>query len=285
MYNQLQNQCDKMEIVKIDEVEDWQMTELSLACFENTFSTERARKEAEIDPRLPDWGGILYVKENGKVLSFAGIVYPRAKTKDGIERIGGISGLCSRPSEARKGNAKKLLRKLHQRMRENEARYSILGTSRGLVAYNLYRELDYKVLYRIPMAYRKTKGRKPSIDLKKEKDPQFVKSLYEKSVEGLYGLIVREDCFWDLADVRGFPENNNLRIAYEGDERIGYALFETSRKHTPVKEISAKERKDIPRVLGAIENKSSGEYVAINGANPNHRNILEECGFRYHDDR
>ncbi|KXA92701.1 hypothetical protein AKJ65_07180 [candidate division MSBL1 archaeon SCGC-AAA259E19] len=274
-----------MEIVKLGEIEDWQMTELTLACFDHTFSAERARKEAETDPRLPDWGGMLYAKEKGRVLGSAGMIYPRAKTKDGIERIGGIHNVCSRPSEARKGTAKKLLKELHQKMRNNGIRYSILHASRKLVAHNLYRELGYKDLYRVPMAYRKTNGKKSNIALKKEKDPQFVKSLYEKSVEGLYGLIVREDCFWNLANVRGFPENDNLRIAYEGDERIGYALFETSRKHSLVEEISAKERTDIPRILEAIENESSSEYIAINRANPNYRDILEECGFRYYDDR
>lgn len=274
-----------MEIVDWTEVKDWQMTELYLSCFEHTYSKQRIRQEMEADDRVPDWGGKLYSKEGDSVTGTAGILYPKARTKNGIEEIGGVNSVCSRPSKARKGTARELLKKLHKRAKERGIQYAILHTSRGLVAHNLYRNLGYRDLHRIPMAYMKIKRGNSNVKFRNEKDPKFVKELYEKSVEGLFGLTVREDFFWEMAEARGHPKNENLRIAYEGGERIGYALFRENTKHVLCEEISAKEKGDIPKILGAIGENYPHEYIALRWTNPNYRDILEKYGFRYYDDR
>lgn len=274
-----------IEFVSFDEVNDWQISELSLACFEHPLSKDGIREEIEVDERVPDWGGRLFAIENNNVLGTAGLIYPKAKTKYGIEKVGGIKSVCSRPSASRRGIASKLIEKLHERLREKDVKYSILNTSRGLVAHNLYQKLGYRDFHRIPMAYKKTGEGNPKVRFERTEAPQFIKSLYEKSVEGLYGLTVREKFYWDLADARGFPDNENIYIAHESGERIGYALFKNERGHMLCEEIGARKRTDLPKILEALEHKTHEEFIVIKWVNPNYQDIFEDFGFRYYDDR
>ncbi len=274
-----------MKIVRYDDVEDWQMSELTLSCFGHPHSVERTEKEIRTDERLPEWGGKLFLKnEDEEVLGTASLLYPRARTVNGIEKVGGIKSVCSRPSKARKGVARKLLNELHDKMRKKSVNYSTLYTWKGFVAHNLYQDLGYRDLHKIPMAYKKVEDKSSPVRLESGKDSEFVKKLYEKSVDNLYGLTVREDSFWEVADVLGHPNNDHLHIAYEGGEKIGYALFKQRRNHMLCNEICAMEERDVSKILAAMEERSSTDYIVNKWVNPNYREIFEEYGYRYYDD-
>lgn len=273
-----------MEILTYKDVEDWQMTEPCLACFGHPYSREYIEKRIETDCRIPDWGGDLFAKEGDEVLGFVGLLFPRAKTKEGIQRIGGIRNVCTRPSQARRGVAKKLFERAHKIMGEEGVRFSILCTSASLVAHNLYLKLGYRDIYTPHFAYKKTRDASSKICFRKEEDPGYVRSVYEKNVEGLHGLVIREEDFWESAEARGFPKNGHIRIAYEDNDRVGYASYNEEERYLTCNELGVETPTDLPKLLSGLEEETEREYVLLNNVNPNHKKILEGSGFRYSTD-
>lgn len=273
-----------MRIVRYDEVEDWEMTELNLACFDHPYSKKRVEEWIERDCRVPDWGGELYASDGEKILGVVGIIYPKIRTSEGIQKVGGIRNVCTRPSESEKGVAKSLLEKAHEIMSE-EVRLSFLLTSASFKAHNLYSKLGYLDIHTPPVAYKKVEGRESEIQLRAEEVPEYVRSTYRKSVEGLNGLVVREEDFWRAAKVRGWPENDKVRIAYDGkEEKIGYIRFVEKRKHLTCDEIAAEEPADLPRILRSLEDRTEKRHIVVKLVNPNYKDILKNYGFGYSKD-
>lgn len=274
-----------MKIVHYDEVEDWQMTEMTLTCFDHPYSKEHIEGMISADSRLPDWGGELYAKEDDKVLGTVGMLYPHLKTKEGIEKVGAIRNVCTRPSAGRKGVASKLFEEAHRRMMEKGVRYSFLMTDQYLVAYNLYKKLGYRDVMKCPTAYKKIDDVESDIEFKKERDPHYVRKTYKKSVKSLYGLVIRETDFMDMAEARGWPKNKNLKIAYEDGKRIGYALFSESRDSFVCDELAVENFNDLPKLIRALETRVEGEYMVFKFVNPHYGKPLKDMGYSYYDDR
>lgn len=274
-----------MNIVHYDEVKDWQMTEMTLTCFNHPYSKEHIEDMISADSRLPDWGGELYAKEDDKVLGTVGMLYPHLKTKEGIEKVGGIRNVCTRPSAGRKGVSTKLFEEAHRRMKEKGVRYSFLMTDQYLVAYNLYKKLGYRNMMKYPAAYKKVDDVESDIEFKKERDPHYVRKTYKNSVKSLYGLVVRETDFMDMVDARGWPKNKNLKIAYEDGKRIGYALFSKSRDSMICNEIAVEDFNNLPKLVRALESRVKGEYMVFKFVNPHYVKPLKDMGYGYYDDR
>ena len=65
------------------------------------------------------------------------------KTINGVEKIGYLWTVCTKPTAFRKGVAINLVKEAHDRLLSNGVRYSFLGTERSLIAYNFFRKLGY----------------------------------------------------------------------------------------------------------------------------------------------
>ncbi len=276
-----------MEIVTYEEVDDDQMTELTLTCFNHPYSKQHVVDMIKADSRVPEWGGELYAKEDEKVLGTVGLLFPRLKTKSGVELTGGIRNVCTRPSASRKGVSTKLLNRAHEIMEEKGVRFSFLMTDKSNVAHNLYEKLGYRDILAYPAAYKKLKSdvENEEIELKEEEDPEYVRKTYLNSVEGLTGLVVREDEFWEMAEARGWPKNENVRIAYRNGEKIGYLMLQGGRSQVICEEIAVEEKKDLPTLLQAVESIYDKNYFVIKFVNQNYVNILKDYGFNYYEDR
>ncbi|MFW6038746.1 MAG: GNAT family N-acetyltransferase [Candidatus Saliniplasma sp.] len=276
-----------MEIVTYEDVDDDQMTELTLTCFNHPYSKQHVIDMIEADQRVPRWGGELYAKEDEKVLGTVGLLFPKVKTKEGTETVGGIRNVCTRPSASRRGVSTKLLNRAHEMMEEKDVRFSFLMTDRSNVAHNLYEKFGYRDILAYPSAYKKIKsnGENEEIELKEEEDPEYIRKTYLKSVEGLTGLVVREKDFWEMANARGWPENKNVRIAYKDGKRIGYLMLKGGRDQVICEEIAVEDEKDLPILLKKVENNYDKEYFVIKFVNPNYVDILSNYGFNYYDDR
>lgn len=278
-----------MDILTYEEVDDTQMSELTLACFGHTYSKEHISKMVKNDSRIPEWGGELYAVEEGKVFGTVGMLFPKVKTESGtesgIEEVGGIRNVCTRASKSRKGTARRLLDEAHKRLADKGVRFSFLMTSKALVAYGLYEKLGYRDIYHHPTAFKEGGGTQSGVELKKEKDPEYVKDLYQGSTEGLNGLIVREPDYWQAIEARGWPDNDKVRIAYEDGKKIGYALYIKKRKQLDCEEIGAMDDKSLNKILGALESEAGEDDVVIHNVNPNHRDVLESRGYHIYDDK
>lgn len=275
----------KLKIVTYEEVEDWQMAELYFSCFEHTHSGERVRKRIEKDCRVPDWGGELYAVEGDKVLGTAALQFPRIKTTDGTMEIGGIRGVCTRPSESQRGVAEKLLKELHEIITGEGLKYSILLTWSHYVAYNLYLKLGYKDLFTPTVAYKKSENSESGIGLVREKDSEYIRSIYERNIEGLLGFTVRERDFLEAANAKGYPDVDDLGIFYERGERIGYALYKKGEYHLICNEVGAENTEDLKKILNFLESEAKGKHVVLDYINPKFKQILENLGFRFYKDR
>ncbi len=271
-----------MEIVYFDEVDESEMTELMLACFNHAYSKEHVDNMIESDRRMPEWGGELYAVEDDKVLGCVGLLYPKARLSGEVKKVGGIRNVCSRPSESRRGAIKKLMERAHEILCE-KVNFSFLMTSKAGVAYNLYKKLGYRTVHVPPRAYKRVEGRDTDIEFREEKDPEFIRSSYLDSVEDLSGLVIREKDYFEMAEARGWPDNDDLKIAYLDGERIGYVMCESSRNSLLVKEFAAERghRKDF---LKALESLSDKDYVVISYVNPSYKQILHEEDHSWYDD-
>lgn len=274
-----------MDIVTYDEVDNHQMSELTLACFGHTYSKEHVSNMVKNDSRIPDWGGELYAVEDEKVIGTVGMLFPKVRTKSGIEEAGGIRNVCTRASESRRGTARRLLDEAHKRMKERGVRFSFLMTSKALVAYGLYEELGYRDIYHHPTAFKKGGKDEDGIEFEKEKDPEYIRELYQKNTEGLNGLVVREPDYWNAIEARGWPDNDKVRIAYEDGNKIGYALYSKKRKQLDCQEISAESESDLNKILGALESEAGDDDVVIYNVNPNHEDVLKKRGYHIYDDK
>ncbi|MBS3781926.1 MAG: GNAT family N-acetyltransferase [Candidatus Thermoplasmatota archaeon] len=271
-----------MEIVNFDEVEDSDMIELNLACFNHTYSKDHIKKMIRSDKRMPDWGGELYAKEKGKTLGCVGILFPRVKLSEETKKVGGIRNVCSRPSKSRRGVVKNLMERAHDTLRQ-EVELSFLMTPKSNVAYNLYKKLGYETVHVPPKAYKRAEEKETDIEFRDENDPEYIRSLYLESVKDLSGLVVREEDYWDMAEARGWPDNDNVKIAYKEGERIGYAIYESSRNSLSVKEFAG-GKGNLVSLLRGLESASEKDYIVISYVNPSYRKLLEEAGYSWHQD-
>ncbi len=271
-----------MDIVDHHEIPDSKLTELSLACFGHTHSKKRLANMVEADKRLPEWGGELYAVEEDRVLGVVGLLYPKARTKDGVIEVGGIRHVCCRPSASRKGVAKKLIKKAHEILAE-KVRYSFLMTSASGVAHELYKKLGYEDIYVPPKAFKKADKLKSDVRFKQENDPGYVRSVYLDTVKDLRGLVIRERDYWDMAKARGWPRNEHVKIAYEEGKRIGYAMLYSSRDRLSVEEIGAEE-KFLPKILKGLESLTDRDHIVLSYVNPKDKEKIEERGYRWTQD-
>ncbi len=271
-----------MEIVHFDEVDESEMTELMLACFNHAYSKDHLKEMIQSDGRMPGWGGELYAKEDGRILGCVGILYPKAKLSGEVRKVGGIRNVCSRPSRSRRGVIKKLMERAHETMHE-EVDLSFLMTSKSGVAYNLYQKLGYETIHVPPRAYKRVEDQQSDIEFKDQVDSEYVRWLYNTSVEDLSGLAVREEDYWKMAKARGWPDNDNVKIAYRNGKKIGYAMYESSRNSLSVKEFAA-EGDNLKTLLKGLESLSDKDYVVLSYVNPSYRGFLQKAGYSWHQD-
>ncbi len=272
-----------MKILNYDEVEDEQLTEMMLACFNHVYSKDQIEEMIDSDRRIPEWDGELFAVEDGRAVGSVGLIYPRAEKFTG-ERIdvGGIRNVCARPSESNRGIVTKLMDRAHEILSE-EVDHSFLMTSKSLVAHNLYKKLGYETVHVPPKAYKKCENKRSDVEFKEEKDPEYVRSLYSNSVDDLTGLVVREKDYWEMAEARGWPDNEDVKIAYRDGERIGYAMMESSRNSLTVKELAA-EKDGLLTLLKAMESRCDKEQIVLTYANPSYEKDIRTAGFSWTQD-
>ncbi len=106
------------------------------------------------------------------------------RTLDGtIEFAGGISGVATLPSHARRGISTALMERAHQYFREQGYRFSFLNTSRSLIAYAYYQKLGYLDVTEFPSSYkifRKAKTSTPEESGKDRLDRKKILEIYDQ---------------------------------------------------------------------------------------------------------
>ena len=214
---------------------------------------------AKIDPRLKNGPVGFCAVEDNHVVGYVGVMDLTTRTLDGaVEYIGGLYGVATLPSHVRQGISTALINRAHQHFEEENYPFSLLGTSRTLVAHSLYEKLGYTDLLEIPSAYKiiKAKGAVSGQKRKAAKlDLERILRLYIDHVKGKTGLTVRSK-----AHMRMLKRAEGLKAKECIIGEDGYVLFkhiqDTWVNGVWIRELVALNTKEMSGLLDLVEGKA-----------------------------
>lgn len=162
------------------------------------FNPQRFEEIAKEDPCYKDSPIGFCAVENGKVVSYVGVMELKTRNLDGeVEGVGGIYGVSTLPSHARRGISTKLMERVHEYLREKSYRFSFLVTSKALVAYQLYLKFGYRDAVEFPSVQKIIRRRKgEQCEQREEKssvDWNEILELYNRFTANKTGFVVRDE--------------------------------------------------------------------------------------------
>lgn len=173
---------------------DWLLPLLDQA-FRWPFNPRTSEQLIRIDPRLKHSPVGFCAVENGHVVSFVGVLDLATRTLDGtIEHVGGIYGVATMPSHARRGISTILMNSANDYFKEKGYRFSFLTTSRTIIAHDFYAKLGYEDVIQYPSAYRVLEPKKAKASRKEKTarvDFDKILRIYNEFTKDKIGLVVR----------------------------------------------------------------------------------------------
>jgi GNAT superfamily N-acetyltransferase len=251
-----------MEILAHKEIES---KETLLPLMDNAFgwpfNPRMYERIVKIDPRLRNSPVGFCAVENGRAIGYVGVMDLATRTLDGnVEYVGGIYGVATLPSHARKGISTALMNRVHEHFRERNYRFSFLCTSHTLVAYSMYQKLGYTDLLERPSAYKVLNQKKAkATEKQKSKKLDFDKLLkvYGEFMKDKTGLVVRDKAYLTMLKKTSYFGSKDCII-----EDDGYVIFRSNwggtwSKATWIRELVALNAKQMNRLLGLVEAKAT----------------------------
>jgi len=250
-----------MEILTHKEIES---KEALLPLMDNAFgwpfNPRMYERLVKIDPRLRNSLVGFCAVENGRAIGYVGVMDLATRTLNGnVEYVGGIYGVATLPSHARKGISTALMNRVHEHFKERKYRFSFLCTSRTLVAYSMYQKLGYTDLLERPSAYKvlNLKKAKATVEQRSGKlDFDRLLKIYNKFMKGKTGFVVRDKAYLTMLKKTGYFGGKDCII-----EKDGYVIFKSNvggtwSKATWLRELVALNAKEMNRLVGLVEAKA-----------------------------
>ncbi len=188
------------------------------------MSPALVRKVRRVDSRVPQefaW----YACEEGRPVSQVGYLLYPVRTEAGEDVAGVPLAVCTLPVASRRGYATQLLEHVHDRLREQGARYSFLTTSRTRVAHALYEGIGYRDVVRFRQAFGRMPGRRTDtyrVRGAKGQDEAAFHVAFEARVRGSLGFVVRPRNFVAARRAWGDLPQRNLRTLLHDECVVGY---------------------------------------------------------------
>ena len=218
------------------------------------FNEREFSKFLKIDPRLRNGSVGFCAIEDGKAVSYVGVMDLATRTLSGrTEYVGGIYGVATLPGYTRHGFSAALFDAAHEYFKEKGYRFSFLNTSPILVAYSLYRKLGYSDVIHYPSAYKiLTKKAAPSKEEAGEKpDLERVLGVYNTYTKDKVGFVVRDRSYLQML-VKDKMLVGKGTICREK----GYVVFKKEPYSTRIRELVALEKDEAERLIEAVEQKA-----------------------------
>jgi len=224
------------------------------------FNPKMYEKLIKIDPRLRNSPVGFCAVENERAIGYVGVMDLVTRTLDGnVEYVGGIYGVATLPTHARKGISTALMNRVHEHFRERNYRFSFLCTSHTLVAYTMYQKLGYTDLLERPSAYKVLNQRKAKATVEQRSgklDFDKLLRVYNEFVKGKTGLVIRDKAYLTMLKKTGYIGGKDCII-----EEDGYVIFRrnvggTWSKATWIRELVALNAKEMNRLVGLVEAKA-----------------------------
>jgi predicted acetyltransferase len=222
------------------------------------FNPRMNENLVKIDPRLRNSPVGFCAVENEHVISYVGVMDMATRTLDGrIEYVGGIYGVATLPSHARKGISTELMNRVHEHFRERHYRFSLLCTSHTLVAYAMYKKLGYADLLERPSVYKVLSGKRTRAAERRSEKIDFDKLLkiYDKFMKDKTGFVVRDKAYLEMLKKTGYFSKDCLI------EKDGYVIFRSNiggtwSKATWIRELLASGTEQMNELVELVEAKA-----------------------------
>jgi ribosomal protein S18 acetylase RimI-like enzyme len=225
------------------------------------FDPLEFEKNIKMDPRLRDGCvGFCAVKDR-KVLGYVGVMDLATRTADGkVEKVGGIYGVATFPGYTRQGICTALMNRAHEYFIEKGRRFSLLTTSPTLVAHALYCRLGYFDVASFPSAYKMKEktGRRKGVERKGLSKWDFGRmlELFREYVKSRTGFVVRDE-----AHLKMLVKNYEISARECITTPKGYVIFKKEKKLARIRELVARDHKEMVRLIELIEGKAQNMTI------------------------
>jgi predicted acetyltransferase len=224
------------------------------------FNPRMNEKLVKIDPRLRNSPVGFCAVENERAIGYVGVMDLATRTLDGkVEYVGGIYGVATLPSHARKGISTALMNRAHEHFRKRNYRFSFLCTSHTLVAYAMYQKLGYTDLLERPSAYKVLNQKKAKIAVEQRSgkiDFDKLLKVYGEFVKDKTGFVVIDKAYLEMLKKTGYFSSRDCI-----SEEDGYVIFRSNvggtwSKAIWIRELVALSAKQMNRLVELVEAKA-----------------------------
>lgn len=273
-----------MKILEYNEVDWRQALELNLFGFDWFLTPDIVKNILNVDRRVPNYYSI-YGIEKGEVLGQVGILIDETQTKEGMEKIGYLWCVCTKPSSFRKGVATELIEEIHNRLLAADVRYSFLGTKKSLIAYNLFKKLGYSDFINSNMGFRicgENRHNKTDIIFKTDFEEQMIIKMFSKYSQNLLGFVHRPINFISIRKTWGWMPLDLIGVFWKNDQLIGYVLGDKDGEILKIRELCCATEEDISSCINSLEAELKPKNILFNFiSRKSIINNLIQYGFRF----
>lgn len=243
------------------------------------------------DDRYTREFGIFAVMQDGTVASGLLLMRISTQTTQGRLEVGGISAVSTRPDFARRGLMRAITNRAHEYFREHGLEYSVLTTSKRLVAMTMYQQLGYgevdhsEVAVKYPNQPRTPSPKETHIRPFSEADVDSIDSVYKRAIEGTTGFIYRPKNFLKARNCTSGCEirpAENVRIVESGGSITGYAYWNSNARISEAPEIMALDEASFHALLADVERRSPDGAVMVwcDGLTDQETSWLRKAGYQ-----
>ena len=256
-----------MQIRTYDEIDPGDAYRLSAAAFGWVLTETEMRRIYRRDPRYP-YGPPVYAVDHGRVLAQVVPMRFPVRLITGIERVGGLQGVCSLPSVWGRGYAWRLMEHVHDMFRDDDLRISTLTTSLNIRGYGVYRKLGYVDIapfYLGTKTIARTRRRRTLLRIRKarKEDLSRVQELYEAATRGLLGWTERSPKELTAAFATFAWSRRRYRVAVRQGRTVGYYRTRPEDR-VLMEEVIAPRQADFEAIVAAVEGTARDRVATAN---------------------
>ncbi len=226
------------------------------------FNPKEFEKTIKSDPRLQKSPVGYAAIKNNRLVGFVGVMDIVTRTIQGSEeKVGGIWGVVTHPAHARKGISTALMQKSHEYFKEKGYKFSLLNTSKSLIAYGFYQKLSYRDVMGYTGTYKviKKKSRKTTKKSggSSKLDWNRVFEIFNQATQDKTGFVIRDTQYGKMLETRKRIQRGKSIVTNKG-----YALLKEDGGNVAVQEIIALTKEEISRLIPQIEGEAKKTVIA-----------------------
>jgi GNAT superfamily N-acetyltransferase len=242
--------------------------------FNDLYGADWLRKRVSLGFPYSDYAAV-YAADGNEVFAMAEVNRPAVAMRGGVETVGGLAYVCTRPSVSRMGMATKLLKDVISREEAAGMHWIFLLTARQLVAHSVYAKLgftDVQLSIQSNGFRRTERGQKLpagyTAATPEEKDLDSLDALRDEFAKGRFGFSARKKGHLSRWVGTGdLPLSNIVMVSRDGVP-VAYAITRGQGGGSiGTFEMVAPRQEDRIPLLQALEARADGAWL-VAGAVP-----------------